>query len=76
MDRPESGGLEIEAAGYYGDSGSSGFIMIEDELHLVGINSHGTGSYWGSWGGFTRVGGYHKEWIDANVASLSRKVPQ
>jgi len=41
MDKPEDGGLELEVAGYYGDSGSGGFVVLEDELHIAGVLSHG-----------------------------------
>ena len=70
MDRPEDGGVELEVAGYYGDSGSGGFVVIEDEMRIAGVLSHGTGAYWGSVHGYTRVGGYHWEWINDNVNSL------
>ena len=76
MDRPEDGGLELEVAGYYGDSGSGGFVVIEDEMRIAGVLSHGTGAYWGSVHGYTRVGGYHWEWINDNINSLDERVPQ
>jgi len=41
LDRPEDGGLELEVAGYYGDSGSGGFIDIDGELRICGVLSHG-----------------------------------
>ena len=77
MDRPESAdGVDLEVAGYYGDSGSGGFVEEEDgSLHIVGVLSHGQGAFWGAVHGYTRVGGYHKEWIDDNVASLDARVP-
>lgn len=75
MDRPEDGGVELEVAGYYGDSGSGGFVVIEDEMRIAGVLSHGTGAYWGSVHGYTRVGGYHWEWINDNVNSIDERVP-
>lgn len=74
MDKPEDGGLELEVAGYYGDSGSGGFVVLEDELHIAGVLSHGEGAFWGAEHGYTRVGGYHTAWIEANVASLEQRV--
>ena len=41
MDKPEDGGLDLEVTSYYGDSGSGGFVVINDELHIVGVLSHG-----------------------------------
>ena len=77
MDRPEDGGLELEVAGYYGDSGSGGFVVDENgEMRIVGVLSHGTGAYWGSVHGYTRVGGYHWEWINANMNSVDERVAQ
>lgn len=74
LDRPEDGGLELEVAGYYGDSGSGGFVDDDGELKIVGVLSHGQGAFWGAEHGYTRVGGYHTEWIDANVASPNERV--
>ena len=45
LDRPEDGGLELEVAGYYGDSGSGGFIDIDGELRICGVLSHGQGAF-------------------------------
>ena len=74
MDKPEDGGLDLEVAGYYGDSGSGGFVVIDDELYIVGVLSFGQGPYWGGMGGYPRVGGYHKEWIDANLESPDERI--
>ena len=76
MDRQEDSGLELEVAGYYGDSGSGGFVVIDDEMRIAGILSHGDGVAWGAYHGYTRVGGYHWEWINDNVNSLDERVPQ
>ena len=37
MDRPEDGGLELEAQGYYGDSGSGALIERDGQLHIAGV---------------------------------------
>ena len=77
MDRPEMGGLELEVAGYFGDSGSGGFVVDDDgQMRIAGVLSHGTGAYWGSVHGYTRVGGYHWEWIKDNMNSVDERVPQ
>ena len=74
MDRPEDGGLELEAMGYFGDSGSGALIERDGQLHVAGVYSNTEGAFWGSSHFYTRVGGYHAEWIEANLESLERRV--
>lgn len=74
MDRPEDGGLELEAMGFFGDSGSGALIEREGQLHVAGVYSNTEGAYWGSSSFYARVGDYHAEWIEANLESLDRRV--
>ena len=77
MDSPENGGLDLESMGHYGDSGS-GALMVEPEgateadgeIYIIGVKSNGGMGQWGTSHQYTRVGGYHWDWIDANINSL------
>ena len=54
MDRPENGGLELEVAGYYGDSGSGGLVKDDKgQMRIAGVCSHGDGVAWGAYHGYT-----------------------
>ena len=58
MDRPEDGGVELEVAGYYGDSGSGGFVTDDKgQMRIAGVCSHGDGTSWGAYHGYAQVGG-------------------
>ena len=74
MDRPENGGLDLESMGHYGDSGSGALMIKDDELHIVGVKSNGGPAQWGTSHEYTRVGGYHREWVEANLASLDTRI--
>lgn len=74
MDRPEDGGLDLESMGHYGDSGSGALMIKDDELHIVGVKSNGGPAQWGTSHEYTRVGGYHREWVEANLASLDTRI--
>ena len=75
MDRPEDGGLELESMGHSGDSGSGAFIIKDGELHIIGVKSNGEDAQWGTTHEYTRVGGFHREWVEANIASLNKRIP-
>ena len=72
FDRPEDGGLDLEAMGHYGDSGSGALLVENGELYIIGVKSNGGPAQWDTTHQYTRVGGYHREWIDANLASDTR----
>ena len=58
MDRPGQGGIELEVAGYYGDSGSGGFVTDDKgQMRIAGVCSHGDGTSWGAYHGYAQVGG-------------------
>jgi hypothetical protein len=72
FDRPEDGGLDLEAMGHYGDSGSGALLIENNELYIIGVKSNGGPAQWDTTHQYTRVGGYHRDWIDANLASDTR----
>ena len=59
MDRPGSANaVELEVAGYYGDSGSGGFVTDDNgQMRIAGVCSHGDGTSWGAYHGYAQVGG-------------------
>ena len=74
MDRPENGGLDLESMGHYGDSGSGALMLKDGELRIIGVKSNGGPAQWGTTHEYTRVGGYHREWVEANLASLETRI--
>ena len=62
-------GLPMESMGYDGDSGSGSFVMRDDELFLVGVNSYGDRPKWGSNQGDVWAAGPARAWIKANLES-------
>ena len=72
FDRPEDGGLDLESMGHYGDSGSGALLVENGELYIIGVKSNGGPAQWDTTHQYTRVGGYHRDWIDANLASDTR----
>ena len=72
MDRPEDGGLDLESMGHYGDSGSGALMDVDGELHIIGVKSNGGPAQWGTTHEYTRVGGYHRAWVEANLVSDTR----
>ena len=72
MDRPENGGLDLESMGHYGDSGSGALMLVDDEIHIIGVKSNGGPAQWGTSHQYTRVGGYHRDWVEANLVSDTR----
>ena len=75
MDRPERGGHDLEVSGHQGDSGSGALIEVDGELYIAGVLSHGQIPVGiGTFGAYTRVGGYHLDWIEDNL-DINRRVP-
>merc|ERR1712079_970813 len=75
MDRPEDGGLDLESMGHYGDSGSGALMLVDGEHYIIGVKSNGGPAQYGTSHQYTRVGGYHKNWVSLNLASLDERIP-
>ena len=74
VDRPSNGGLDLEVSGHQGDSGSGALIEVDGELYIAGVLSHGQIPVGiGTFGAYTRVGGYHLDWIEDNL-NINRRV--
>ena len=41
FDRPANGGLDLEAMGHYGDSGSGALLLEGEEMYIIGVKSNG-----------------------------------
>ena len=86
MDRPEDGGLPLESMGHYGDSGSGALLFEPDgtfdddgfpngKRWIIGVKSNGGPAQWGTSHQYTRVGGYHWQWVQDNLNSLNERIP-
>jgi len=67
MDRPEDGGLPLEASGWSGDSGSAALVDVNGTWQIAGVLSNGEGTAWGSEAEYTRLGGIGYQWIQDNI---------
>ena len=75
VDRPSNGGHDLEVSGHRGDSGSGALIEVDGELYIAGVLSHGQIPVGiGTFGAYTRVGGYHLDWIEDNL-NINQRVP-
>ena len=74
FDRPADGGLDLEAMGHYGDSGSGALLVEGGEMYIIGVKSNGGPAQWDTTHQYTRVGGYHHDWVEANKSSLNQRV--
>ena len=74
FDRPADGGLDLEVMGHYGDSGSGALLMEGGEMYIIGVKSNGGPAQWDTTHQYTRVGGYHHDWVEANKNSLNQRI--
>ena len=74
FDRPEDGGLDLESMGHYGDSGSGALLIEDGEMYIIGVKSNGGPAQWDTTHQYTRVGGYHHDWVEANKNSLNQRI--
>ena len=74
FDRPADGGLDLEVMGHYGDSGSGALLIEGGEMYIIGVKSNGGPAQWGTTHQYTRVGGYHHDWVQANKNSLNQQI--
>ena len=74
FDRPADGGLDLESMGHYGDSGSGALLVDGGEMYIIGVKSNGGPAQWDTTHQYTRVGGYHHDWVEANKSSLNQRV--
>ena len=70
----EHGGHELESFAHRGDVGAGGLTLVNGELYIIGVSSERWGLSWGDRHGLTNVGGYHREWILANLASVDQRI--
>ena len=86
MNKPNDGGLDNEAAGSFGDSGSGAIIEKNGELFILGVLSHAIYSRdfrgvryqrWGSpyYGAYTSTSGPAFDWVKDNLESLNEAIP-
>ena len=86
MNKLDDGGLDNEASGSFGDSGSGAIIEKDGELYIVGVLSHGNYSKdfngvlfqkWGFpyYGAYTSTSGPAFNWVKDNLESLNEAVP-
>ena len=74
MDRRMDGGHELESFAHDGDGGAGGLTLVDGELYIIGVSSERHGLDWGDAHALTNAGGYHREWILANLASVDTRI--